>query len=141
MAWKMDEIDRKILAILRENANIPNAALGKKVGLSEPAARRRVANLLKRGVIRRFTIEVSQAGAVSAIVFVRASPQIPLPRIAGEISKVDGVGFLYELSGQIDIAFSIFAQDIESLNAKIDAIREIKGVEKTELAIIMKKWR
>ena len=74
MGWKIDEIDRKILELLRESANMPNEKIGKKVGLSEPAARRRVANLVTRGVIKRFTIDVEEGGGVSALVFIATSP-------------------------------------------------------------------
>lgn len=141
MAWKIDEIDRKILEILRENASMPNAALGKKVGLSEPATRRRVANLVSRGVIRRFTIDVEEGGGVSALVFIATSPHVPAEKIMKSLQKEPGVGHIWELSGEIDIAITLYAQDISGLNKRIDGIRNMDGIKKTNLSVILKKWK
>lgn len=141
MGWKLDEIDRKILEILNENARVSNEKLGKTVGLSEPAARRRVAALVARGVIRRFTIDVNETGGVSALVFVHTSPRQPSEKVARALRGLEGVGSEWELSGEIDAALTLFAPDIESLNRLIDRIREIEGVERTELSVILKKWK
>lgn len=141
MAWKIDEIDRKILEILRESANMPNAALGKKVGLSEPAARRRVAALVSRGVIRRFTIDVEEGGGVSALVFIATLPHTPAERIMRSLQKEPGVGSIWELSGDIDISITLAAPDIAALNKRIDEIRQMQGINTTKLSVILKKWR
>ena len=141
MAWKLDEIDRKLLEILRESANMPNAALGKKVGLSEPAARRRVAALVKHGVIKRFTIDVAEGGGVSALVFIATSPHMSAEKIMGKLQKEPGVGSIWELSGEIDIALTLYAQDIDGLNKRIDDIRNMDGIKKTNLSVILKKWK
>ena len=141
MQWKLDEIDRKILAALRENARIPNQKLGKKVGLSEPAARRRVAALVSRGVIRRFTIDVEESGGVSAIVFIESTPHYPTERLAKKLEAEEGVGAVWELSGEIDIAVTLFAADIAALNSRIDQIRQMEGVEETRLSVILRKWK
>ena len=141
MGWKIDEIDRKMLELLRESANIPNAKLGKKVGLSEPAARRRVANLVKRGVIRRFTIDVEEGGGVSALVFIATSPHVNTSKMISSLSREPGVGAIWELSGEIDVAITLFAPDIEGLNKRIDEIRNMDGIRKTNLSVILKKWR
>lgn len=141
MVWKIDEIDRKLLELLRENAHIPNVALGKKVGLSEPAARRRVAALVKRGVIRRFTIDVEEGGGVSALVFIATSPHMPAEKIMGRLQKEPGVGSIWELSGEIDISITLHAQDIDGLNKRIDGIRNMDGIRKTNLSVVLKKWK
>jgi len=141
MAWKIDEIDRKLLEILRESANLPNAALGKKVGLSEPAARRRVSALVKRGVIRRFTIDVEEGGGVSALVFIATLPHTPAERIMRQLQREPGVGSIWELSGDIDIALTLSAPDIAALNKRIDEIRQMQGINATKLSVILKKWR
>ena len=141
MAFKIDEIDRKILETLRENANIPNEKLGKKVGLSEPATRRRVANLVSRGVIRRFTIDVEEGGAVQALVSLSISPHASSAEMAGKLSKEEGVGSVWEISGETDFLLLLSATEMDQLNSRIDRIRNIEAVETTKTSIIMKKWR
>lgn len=141
MAWKIDEIDRKVIEILRENARIPNEKLGKKIALSEPAARRRVNNLVSRGVIRRFTVDVEEGGAVQALVFINISPTTPSEKIAKELSRIDGMGGIIEISGDSDFMAQLHAQDMASLNARIDEIRHHPEIIGTKTNIVMKKWR
>ncbi len=141
MGWKMDEIDRKILQLLSENARMPNQRIGKKVGLSEPAARRRVAALSSRGVIRRFTIDVEESGGVCALVFITTSPEVSSERMARELSREEGVWRIWELSGETDVALLLSAPDMETLNRRVDELRSMRSVKKTSTSIIMKKWK
>jgi len=141
MAWKIDEIDRKILEILREDARTPNEKLGKKVGLSEPAARRRVNNLLARGIISRFTIDIAESGGVTALVFLATSPDVKTDRLIQSLCKEDGVSAIWEISGELDIALLLSAPDMESFNRRVDEMRMMSGVKKTQTSIVMKKWQ
>ena len=141
MAWKIDEIDRKILELLKNEAKMPNARLGKKVGLSEPAARRRVANLERRGVIRRFTIDIEEKAAVQSLLFVNVNPHVPSEKVVSELAKVEGVGSMWELSGDIDFSLLLSAPDIETLNSRVDAIRNLPAVVGTKTSILMKRWK
>lgn len=141
MAWKMDEIDRKILEILREDARIANEALGKKVGLSEPAARRRVANLSARGVIRRFTVDVEEGGAVQAIVFVTLLPSAASEKILRELMRSNGITALFEISGDSDLVVRLAAPDMDELNRRIDAIRHHPEVTATKTNMVLRKWK
>ena len=141
MAWKIDEIDRKILELLKNEAKMPNARLGKKVGLSEPAARRRVANLERRGVIRRFTIDIEEKAAVQSLIFVNVNPHVPSEKVVSELAKVEGVGSMWELSGDIDFSLLLSAPDMETLNSRVDAIRNLPAVVGTKTSILMKRWK
>jgi Lrp/AsnC family transcriptional regulator, leucine-responsive regulatory protein len=50
---KLDDLDRKLLGVLVEDATLSYAELGERVGLSAPAAHERVKRLRRSGVIRR----------------------------------------------------------------------------------------
>ena len=141
MAWKMDEIDRKILEILREDARIANEALGKKVDLSEPAARRRVANLVSRGVIRRFTVDVEEGGAVQALVFVTLLPSAASDKIMRELTRANGVTALFEISGDTDMVVRLAAPDMDELNRRIDTLRHHPEITATKTNMVLKKWK
>lgn len=141
MVWKIDEIDRKILEILREDARTPNEKIGKKIGLSEPAARRRVNNMVARGIISRFTIDVAESGGVTALVFIATAPDIHAEKIVRKLSVEEGVSLVWEISGDMDIALLLSAQDMETFNKRVDEMRMMEGVRKTQTTIVMKKWR
>lgn len=50
----MDEIDRHIVSLMQENARISVTELGKRIGLSTPAANERLKRLEERGVITAY---------------------------------------------------------------------------------------
>src|SRR4051794_5963727 len=56
---QIDEIDRQIIALLREDARRSFQDIGGHVALSAPAAKRGVARLRREGVIRGFTTTVA----------------------------------------------------------------------------------
>jgi Lrp/AsnC family leucine-responsive transcriptional regulator len=61
MATTLDDIDRKILALLQHDARMTNAAIAAEVGLTAPSVFERVRKLEQRGVIRGYTIQVDPA--------------------------------------------------------------------------------
>ena len=65
----MDEIDVKILKILKEDSRTKYVKIAKTVGLTEGAVRRRIRNLINRGIIKRFTIETTVE--VEGIVLIK----------------------------------------------------------------------
>ncbi|MCX8196740.1 MAG: Lrp/AsnC family transcriptional regulator [Candidatus Micrarchaeota archaeon] len=139
MALKIDEKDRQILRILQEDSRTPNELIGRKVGLSEAATRRRIKNLLKQGIIRRFTIDVAESQTVSALVLLSLSPQANIEKVVQHLLKQEGIESIWEISGEIDVALIIGAPDISSLNSRIDKIRMVAGVTKTQTCVVLKK--
>lgn len=55
----IDEIDRRILLLLQEDAHLSNAALAEQVGLTASTVYERVKKLEKKGVIQKYTAVVN----------------------------------------------------------------------------------
>ncbi|RSN72318.1 MAG: Lrp/AsnC family transcriptional regulator [Thermoproteota archaeon] len=134
----MDEIDRVILEELKKNSRISFVELGKKLNMSESAVRRRVKNLQKAGVIRRFTIEVGD-GAISAFVLVSVEPSIPTGEVAEEIARIPNVRSIHEVTGVYDIVVTISAVSVAETNRCIDEIRRVRGVKSTNTMIVLRE--
>ena len=58
----LDAVGWSILGALQENARISFAALGRRVGLTAPAAAERVRQMEDAGVIRGYRAEVGPSG-------------------------------------------------------------------------------
>lgn len=134
----MDEIDKVILEELRRNSRISFVELGKKLNMSESAVRRRVRNLQKAGVIRRFTIEVGD-GAISAFVLVSVEPSVPTGEVAEEIARIPNVKSIHEVTGVYDIVVTISAGSVAETNRCIDEIRRVRGVKSTNTMIVLRE--
>jgi len=129
----VDQIDLKILDILKQNARAKYVNIAKMVGLTEGAVRRRIKQLKDEGVIRRFTIETSIE--FEGIVLIETEPA-KTKDVTQEVKKI--ADRVFEVSGEYDIAALIHAYTIEELNSKIDEIRRLPWVLNTKTLIKLK---
>ena len=58
----LDDIDRKLIALLQDNARLSTVALAKAVGLSRSAVQERIARLEGSGVIAQYTVRLGSGG-------------------------------------------------------------------------------
>ena len=123
----VDDVDRKILELLREDARATNAAIGQEVGLTEAAVRRRVARMRADGTIVRFTVVTVPLGP-EGLVLIRCRP--------GSTSEVlryvrDRSAEVFETSGEYDVGAFIECSTMDELNHELDEIRSLEGVVST----------
>jgi DNA-binding Lrp family transcriptional regulator len=134
-----DKVDEKIIEYLKENARESFVDIGKKLKLSESAVRRRVKNLQGSGTIKKFTLELGEENATSAIVLVSVDSATDTSKVSIKLTKLEGVKTVYEITGQYDITVIVSAATIAEINNSIDALRKISGVVDTNTVIILKK--
>ena len=134
-----DKIDEKIIGYLKEDSRESFVDIGKKLKLSESAVRRRVKNLVDNKVIKKFTLELNEENATSAIVLVSVDSTTDTSKVSLKLAKLDGVRTVYEITGQYDITTIITADSILEINNSIDALRKIPGVVDTNTVIILRK--
>ena len=135
----VDGVDRDIIRALKANSRESFVDLGKRMGLSESAVRRRVRNMLDAKVISRFTIEVGESDQTSAIVLASLDSATDNSKVAARLAKLEEVQIVYEITGQYDIAAIITAPNMADINKAIDALRKMRGVTDTNTVIILNK--
>jgi len=133
-----DKIDEKIIDFLRNDSRESFVDIGKKLKLSESAVRRRVRNMVDSGTIKKFTVEVGDKNATSAIVLISVDSTIDTSKVSVKLTKLEGVKTVYEITGQYDITAIISAPNIAEINNSIDALRKIPGVIDTNTVIILR---
>ncbi len=133
-----DKTNEKIIEFLRNDSRESFVEIGKKLMISESAVRRRVKNLVENGIIKRFTIEVGERNATSAIVLISVDSTIDTTKVSSKLTKLEGVKTIYEITGQYDICVIISAPNIADINQSIDGLRKIPGVIDTNTVIILK---
>ncbi len=138
MSIAIDSIDEKIISILKDDSRKPYNEIAGLVGLSESAVRRRIKNLVERGVIKRFTIELGLSNKTSAITLVSVKPSVDTAKVSETLKSLRGVEVVYEITGQYDIAAIVSANSISEINKCIDEVRRIEGVDDTNTVIILR---
>ena len=134
----VDEIDEKIIEILKENARTTYVDIGRALGLSEGTVRNRIQALTDSKVIKRFTVEVSLTVGVKALIMVSVDPQMPTIQISDNVLALPGVEKIYEVTGEYDVVTVVSSPSIEELNHTIEEIRVINGVVKTNTIIVLR---
>ncbi|HSG83997.1 MAG: HTH-type transcriptional regulator LysM [Nitrosopumilus sp.] len=134
-----DKVDERIIGYLKEDSRESFVDIGKKLKLSESAVRRRVKNLVDSGTIKKFTLELGEENATSAIVLVSVDSAMDTSKVSLKLAKLEGAKTVYEITGQYDITTIMSASSIAEINNSIDALRKIPGVVDTNTVIILRK--
>ncbi len=136
----MDEKDKKILQLLKKNGRESYGNLGKKVGLSEGAIRKRIKTLSNLGVIRKFTVKIGEVEGAEAITLLSTSPSSPTQEVSKRIKEIPNVETIYEVTGEYDIVAVITGINIVEVNECIEKIRRVNGIMKTNTMIVLRSW-
>lgn len=140
---KYDEIDRKLLRIVQNDASITNAELGERLAVSTSQANRRRKSLEDAGIIERYVAQLSPAKlglGIHAFVEVSMSWQSDG---AGEefrraINTQEEIVGAWALTGGGDYLLSVFTQDLPSLNRLIHEVLLKKNfVSRVDSKIVM----
>lgn len=104
---KLDQIDRKILHHLQENARITNADLAEKVGLSPTPCLRRLRRLEAEKIIKGYHTEINREAlgiGVTVVILVKLEKEdeATLRDFEGEISARPEVIECYLVTGKFD---------------------------------------
>lgn len=136
----MDDRDKQILKILKSNGRSGYGVIGKKVGLSEGAVRKRVKTLVDAGVIRKFTVKIGVAEGAEAITLLATNPVHPTQEVSKRILEIPNVETIYEVTGEYDIIAVISGMNVVEVNECIERIRKVDGVIKTNTMIVLRSW-
>jgi Lrp/AsnC family transcriptional regulator len=113
----MDAIDRKILAVLQENAALSVAEIGSRVGLSSTPCWKRIQRLEADGVIQKRVALVDQDRiGLGVTVFVSIETgdhsQEWLDRFAKVVRAMPEVMEFYRMAGDVDYMLRVVVTDI-----------------------------
>lgn len=135
-------MDRRILAILRDNARTPVTEIASQVGLSAAPVSRRIDRLERHGIIKGYTavIDEGRTGVIEAYTEVRlvgATETAELDALARDIPEVHEV---LTISGDVDALVRFRVNDVEHLQRVVNALRRTGRVASTRTLIVLHRW-
>jgi DNA-binding Lrp family transcriptional regulator len=138
-APRLDDTDRALLALLRDNARLPTSELARRLKLSRTTVQSRLARLERERVVAGYTVTVAdeaEAALVRAHVMITLEPRKSAP-IESALRRIDEVRTLHSVSGPFDLIAIVAASSIGELDRLIDRIGALDGVERTTSAIVL----
>jgi DNA-binding Lrp family transcriptional regulator len=136
----LDDIDRHIVALLREDARRSFQSIGLRVSLSAPAVKRRVDRLEADGVIRGYTAQVdpSRFGWAShAFVALFCEGRMAASEVREAVEHHPEVEAAYTVAGEASAMLHVRARDTAHLEEALERIRDHPGVTRTQTQIVL----
>jgi DNA-binding Lrp family transcriptional regulator len=134
-----DKLDRELIGLLRANARAPISELARTLGLSRTTVQSRLERLERSKRITGYTVRLSEAherGQIQAYVMITVHPK--QAGIVGEQMKgMAGLRRLQSVSGPVDMIALVDAPSAAEMDALIDAIGTLEGVERTTSSIVL----
>jgi len=141
----LDEIDRKLVGLLRKNARAPVAQLAKSIGVSRATIQNRMARLEKRGHVTGYTALIS-SGASENLSMVRAIMNIEMEGstaqfISQSLVKEPSVSAIHSTNGHWDFIVELQTRSLEEFDRVISRIRSTKGIKSSDTSILLSTRR
>ena len=136
----MDDLDRRILDILRRDSRTPYTEIADRVGTSEGTVRNRVEALLESGVIERFTV-ATRTGNVKAMGEIGVAVDVDTGAMSERMAEWTEVDFVWQVSGEEDVVVVADTTDTGTLNDLITRARELDDVVSTKTRLILDEKR
>jgi DNA-binding Lrp family transcriptional regulator len=136
----VDDIDRKILALLVEDGRRTYDDVGRRVSLSAPAVKRRVDRLREDGALRGFTAVLDHASlgaATEALVELFYAPGTLLDRVAETLRSHPEVVEAWSVTGDADAIARVRTRDNEDLERLIMDLQRDGLVVRTRSQVVM----
>lgn len=124
------------------NARASYAEIGKVVGLSAPAVKRRVDRLLETGVLRGFTAVVDPEAlgwGTEAFVEVHCRGNVQPARIRSRLEPLPEVVAAYTVTGAADAIVHLRAADIHQLETALERLRGLEIIDRTVSTVVLSR--
>ena len=139
---RIDDLDLKILSELSKDASISVPRLSKKININSSVVYSRIKRLVKRGLIKKFTIVINDEALgfnVKALTGITMDSKLR-DNVLGELFKIPEVREVAEVTGRFDVLVTMTARSLDEMHQIIsEKVGRIEGVQKTETFIEMRK--
>jgi Lrp/AsnC family transcriptional regulator, regulator for asnA, asnC and gidA len=139
---RIDDLDLKILSELSKDASISVPKLSKKVNINASVVYSRIKRLIKRGLIKKFTVIINDEALglnVKALTGINMDSKLR-DNVLNELFKIPEVREVSEVTGRFDVLVTMNARSLDEMHQLIsEKVGRIEGIQKTETFIEMRK--
>jgi DNA-binding Lrp family transcriptional regulator len=135
----IDDLDQRLIALLRADSRTPAAALAKSLKVSRGTVQNRIERLLRTGVVQGFTIKTRpdvDAGRVRAVMTIAIEGE----RSGAVVKALKGfpeVAAVHTTNGRWDLVADLDVESLAAFSHALDRIRQIEGIASTETSILL----
>lgn len=138
----IDDLDRSILALLRDDARASYAEMGDRVGLSPSAVKRRMDRMIADDVIQGFTVLIDpevDGRSTEAYVELFCRGTVAPDELRRVLSGIPDVDEAFTVTGSADAIVRIRARNPPHLEVALEKVRLAPQVDSTRSAIVLSR--
>uniref|UniRef100_UPI003BADBC40 Lrp/AsnC family transcriptional regulator n=1 Tax=Stappia sp. TaxID=1870903 RepID=UPI003BADBC40 len=135
----MDDLDRKLIALLRHDARLPVASLAASLRVSRATVKARIDRLVDTGVILGFTVTLGaqdRSAPVRAVMMVEVEGH-RTEAIARRLQGFPEVRALHATNGRWDLVAELETETLADFDRLLSAIRLVDGIAATETSLLL----
>ncbi|HEY4076987.1 MAG TPA: Lrp/AsnC family transcriptional regulator [Rhizomicrobium sp.] len=134
----MDELDRKLLALLRANARESVVVLARRLKVSRGTVQNRIARLLAERRILGFTVRTAgeDEGRIRAVMSIAIEGEHSA-KVIKALRGFAEVQNIYTTNGRWDLVVGLNTGTLAEFSQALDAIRLIAGIASTETSLLL----
>lgn len=142
---RLDDLDRRLLVYLQEDARVTSAELARRFRLSAPGLQKRLRKLEDRGVIQRYATLVSRAAVgLDLLCFVQVMLAHHRPNsVKAFPSRIRGLPEVLEchyLTGEVDYLLKVVVANHDHLEKFLfEKLMKVAGVDRIRTSIVLKE--
>ena len=142
---RLDDLDRRLLGELQDNARVSSAELARRLDLSGPGLQKRVRRLEEQGVIRGYVTLVSrQAVGLDLLCFVHVMLAHHRPnsvrQFPDRVKRLPEVLECHYLTGEVDYLLKVVVASHDHLERFLfDKLMKVKGVDRIRTSMVLKE--
>jgi DNA-binding Lrp family transcriptional regulator len=137
----MDDLDRKLLALLRADSRKPAAALAAALKVSRGTVQNRIARLLSDGVIQGFTVRTRselEGERVRAVMCIAIEGERSLA-VVRRLKGIPAVDRIHTTNGRWDLVAELEVGNLAEFSRALDDVRRIEGIAATETSLLLEE--
>lgn len=135
----MDDIDKRLVSILRHNGRASVSDLATTLGLSRATVRARLDRLQNSGDVVGFSVVLKQDVArdpVRALMMIGIEGR-GTDRVIRQLHSLPDVRALHSTNGLWDVIAELGTETLEALDQVLTRIRKIDGVTQSETSLLL----
>ncbi len=135
--------EEKLVKALMENSRMKFTRLAKLFGVTETAIRKRMKALEKKGIIRKYTLEVDPKKLgyeIDALIGIDTEPEMYMS-IMNMLKRDNKVIKLYSSSGDHMIMIRVWLKNYKSLMDFVEKLNRTKGITRVCPATIIEELK
>ena len=139
----MDDLDRQLIALLRNDARASVAALSKALGVARGTVQNRMARLTANGTIVGYTVRLKpdvEEHRIRAFTTVAVEGN-QLDAVIRALRGEPAVGSLYSTNGRWDVVAELRADSLEAFDRVLARMRLIEGISQTETSLLLSTFK